>query len=123
MMAIVTYADKEVEEKLNGVLALWWLEDGHIQRTYETSSWKGALMVVNAIGHLAEAAWHHPDLGVSYGSVTVKLMTHSARGITDMDFELAEKIEQFVHWQPAGEAGSLTGTPQSDRHRYIKYND
>ena len=36
-------------------------------------------MVVNAIGHLAELAWHHPDLVVSYAFVEVKLMTHAAK--------------------------------------------
>ena len=39
-------------------------------------------MVVNTVGHLAEAAWHHPDLNVSYAFVTVKLMNHAAKGVT-----------------------------------------
>ena len=46
-------------------------------------------MLVNAIGYLAEAAWHHPDLAVTWGKVWVKLKTHSAGGITDKDFALA----------------------------------
>ena len=39
-----------------------------IRRTYRTTSWKGTLMVINTVGHLAEAAWHHPDLTASYAS-------------------------------------------------------
>jgi 4a-hydroxytetrahydrobiopterin dehydratase len=62
-------------------------------------------MVVNAVGHLAEAAWHHPDITASYAWVEVRLMTHSAKGITDKDFELAKKIEDVVHWQPAAREG------------------
>jgi hypothetical protein len=43
--------------------------------------------------HLAEAARHHPKLAVSYDRVTVKLSTQSTKGITDLDFVLAAKIE------------------------------
>jgi 4a-hydroxytetrahydrobiopterin dehydratase len=80
-------------------------------------------MVVNTVGHLAEAAWHHPDLTVSYAFVIVKLCTHDAKGITDKDFELAAKVEQVIAWQPALEEGALTGTPNDDvRFKYLKYD-
>ena len=58
-----TYGDKEAEERLKQELPLWYLEDGWIRRKYKTSGWKGTLMVVNTVGHLAEAAFHHPDRG------------------------------------------------------------
>ena len=48
-------------------------------------------MVVTTVGHLAEKAWHHPDLAVSYAFVIVKLVTHSVKGITEKDFMLAKK--------------------------------
>ena len=73
---------------------------GWIRRTYKTNSWKGTLMVINTIGHLAEAAWHHPDLTASYAWVEVRLSTHSAKGITDKDLQLAKKIEDVIQWQP-----------------------
>ncbi len=79
-------------------------------------------MVINAVGHLAEAAWHHPDLTASYAFVIVKLTTHSHKGITDMDFTLAKKIEEFVQWQPGQEDSPLEGTPSDQRFRYIKYD-
>jgi 4a-hydroxytetrahydrobiopterin dehydratase len=67
-------------------------------------------MLVNAIGYLAEAAFHHPDLSVTWARVVVKLTTHSAGGITDKDFALARRIEEVVMWRPAPE-GALAGTP------------
>ena len=79
-------------------------------------------MVVNTVGHLAEAAWHHPDLTVSYAFVTVKLQNHAAKGITNKDFELAHKIEEVIMWQPGKEEGALTGTPDDPRFKYIKYD-
>ena len=116
------YSSAEIAARLQQDLPTWAHGDGHLCRTYQTSGWKGTLMVVNAIGHLAEAAWHHPDLEVSYPSVTVKLMTHSAKGITNKDFELAQKIEEVVMWRPAKQPGSaLEGTPEDARYAYLKY--
>lgn len=118
------YSEEEVKVRLAKELPHWYLEDGWIRRKFKTGSWKGTLMVVNTVGHLAEAAWHHPDLTVSYAFVIVKLCTHSAKGITDKDFELAGKIEEVIQWQPAKAGGALEGTPNEDqRFKYIKYDD
>ena len=118
-----TYSDEEVEARLKDELPHWYLEEGWIRRKYKTSGWKGTLMVVNTVGHLAEAAFHHPDLTVSYAFVIVKLMNHAAKGITNKDFDLAKKIEQVVMWQPGKEDGSaLEGTPEDPRFKYIKYD-
>ncbi|OYD82120.1 MULTISPECIES: 4a-hydroxytetrahydrobiopterin dehydratase [Azospirillum] len=118
-----TYSDAEIAERLQQILPRWRFEDGWIRRKYKTNSWKGTLMVINAVGHLAEAAWHHPDLTASYAWVEVRLKTHSAKGITDKDFELARKIEEVVQWQPARDGGALEGTPRDDpRFAYIKYD-
>jgi 4a-hydroxytetrahydrobiopterin dehydratase len=115
------YSDAEIEQRLHAALPHWKLERGWLRRTYRTHSWKGTLMVVNAVGHLAEAAWHHPDMTLSYAWVEVRLMTHTAKGITDKDFELAARIEDVVQWRPVG--GALEGTPQGDaRFAYIKYD-
>jgi 4a-hydroxytetrahydrobiopterin dehydratase len=117
------YSDDEIQQRLAGTLQHWYMEDGWLRRKYKTEGWKGTLMVVNTVGHLAEAAWHHPDLTVSYAFVVVKLMTHSAKGITDKDFALATKIEEVIQWQPGREGGALEGTPADDqRFRYIKYD-
>ena len=118
-----TYTVDEVTARLAEELPKWFFEDGWIRRKYKTSGWKGTLMVVNTVGHLAEAAWHHPDLNVSYAFVTVKLMNHAAKGITDKDFALAGKIEEVVMWRPATEPGGvLEGTPDDPRFKYLKYD-
>ena len=118
-----TYTEDEIEARLQAELPHWYLEDGWIRRQYKTNSWKGTLMVINTVGHLAEAAWHHPDLTASYAWVEVRLMNHAAKGVTDKDFALARKIEEVVCWQPGLEGGALEGTPQDDlRFAYIKYD-
>lgn len=111
-----TYTEAEIEGKLKD-LPGWWVEGGWIRRTYKTDGWPTTLMVVNAIGYLAEAAYHHPDLTVTWGKLTVKLQNHAAGGITDKDFELARKIEDLALWRPQG--GSLEGTP----NKFVRSGD
>ncbi len=117
-----TYSEAEVRQRLQRSLPQWQMEGGCIVRTYRTEGWKGALMVANAIGHLAEAAWHHPELQVSYASVGVRLMSHDVGGITDRDLELAARIEALVLWRPPPD-GALSGTPDDPRYRYLRYDD
>lgn len=117
------YTPEEIQERLQAELPAWYFEDGWIRRKYRTSGWKATLMVVNTVGHLAEAAWHHPDLTVSYAFVIVKLVNHAAKGVTDRDFELARKIEEVVLWRPGAQEGSaLEGTPDDPRFKYIRYD-
>jgi 4a-hydroxytetrahydrobiopterin dehydratase len=88
----------------------WKLEDGWLRRKFSTDGWPTTLMLVNAIGFLSEAAWHHPDLEVTWGKLWVKLKTHASGGITERDFALAHEIEKLALWRP--EAGAhLEGTP------------
>jgi 4a-hydroxytetrahydrobiopterin dehydratase len=111
-----TYTEAEIEGKLKE-LPGWWVENGWIRRLYKTDGWPTTLMLVNAIGYVAEAANHHPDLSVTWAKVTVKLQNHAAGGITDKDFELARKIEDVALWRPQG--GALEGTP----NKFVRSGD
>ena len=110
------YTEEEVRARIEqSGLDGWYLEDGWLRRKYNTDGWPTTLMVVNAVGFLCEAAWHHADLAVTWGKVWVKLKTHSAGGITDKDFAVAQKIEQDVLWRPHA-GGPLQGTPNKFVH-------
>jgi 4a-hydroxytetrahydrobiopterin dehydratase len=112
-----TYDEAQITDRLRE-LPGWYLEDGCIRRVYKTDGWPTTLMLVNAIGYLSEAAYHHPDLSVTWGRLTVKLGTHSAGGITDKDFALARQIEDVVLWRPAA-GGALEGTP----NKFVRSGD
>ena len=114
------YTTEEIDARLKDELPNWTYEKGWIRRKYKTSGWKATLMLVNTVGHLAEAAWHHPDMTVSYAFVTVKLVNHAAKGVTDKDFELAKKIEEVIQWQPLVEHHDDIGTEAAlDCHRLL----
>jgi 4a-hydroxytetrahydrobiopterin dehydratase len=110
--------DTRVHERLARELPEWTLDDGCLQRRFTTHGWRTGMLVANGISHLAEVTWHHPDLLVSWGSVTVRLRTHSEDAITDKDFELATLIEQTVAWQPGPES-ALEGAPAEGEWQYL----
>jgi 4a-hydroxytetrahydrobiopterin dehydratase len=112
-----TYDATQIAEHLKA-LPGWYYEDAWIRRVYKTDGWPTTLMLVNAIGYCAEAAYHHPDLSVTWGRVTVKLSTHSAGGITDKDFSLARRIEDVALWRPAA-GDALEGTP----NKFVRSGD
>ena len=107
------YTPEEITTRLAASLRDWTLADGHIRRKYKTANWPETLMLINAVGFLAETAWHHPELRASYGWAEFSLMTHSAGGVTDKDFELARKIEDMARWRPGSEGGALAGKPKA----------
>ena len=86
----------------------WAEHGGAIERTYHTDGWPTTIMLVNLVAFQAEAADHHPELLVGWNTLTVRLNTHSAGGITQKDIELARHLESSALWRPEG--GALTGT-------------
>lgn len=89
---------EEARHLLETKLRRWEIQGDQLYRRYETANWRVTLMTANAIGFLAEAAYHHPRLVLNYRSVDVFLTTHDAGGLTQKDFELAQKIEETVNW-------------------------
>lgn len=120
MSADAILTPEQIRKELEANLPNWSLRDGAIHREFETAGWKATLMAVNAIGHLAEIAWHHPDLSVSFARVGIALSTHDAGGITGKDIALAKKIDEFLGWRPADEDSPLEGIPDDERFAYLR---
>lgn len=91
-------------------LSAWTCDDDRLHRSYATAGWPQTMLAVNAIGLLAEAAWHHPDLELGYGSLVVHLTSHDAGGVTERDLAMARAIEDAVMWTPAAPLGD--GAPE-----------
>jgi 4a-hydroxytetrahydrobiopterin dehydratase len=71
----------------------WALVNGEITRTVQLRDFTSALVYVGAVGLLAEAAGHHPDITITYNRVKLALVTHDAGGLTEKDFALAAQID------------------------------
>jgi 4a-hydroxytetrahydrobiopterin dehydratase len=71
----------------------WDRRGDELVKVVRRGGFAGALAFVNAVGDLAEAADHHPDIDIRWDTVTLRLTTHSAGGITQRDLDLAAAID------------------------------
>ena len=71
----------------------WKREGSEISRQYKFSDFVAAMVFVNFVAGEAEKMDHHPDILIQYSKVKLTLSTHSAGGLTDNDFALAQKID------------------------------
>lgn len=86
--------DAEVDAALSPTP--WKREGNEIVRVVKNDDFAGALAFVNAVGRLAEEADHHPDIDIRWDTVTLRLSTHSAGGITETDLALAQAIDELA---------------------------
>ena len=85
-------SDAEVEEKLTG-LEGWQRSGAAIEKSFKRGDFVGAVEFVSSLVAPAEEMNHHPDVSISWETVTVSISTHSEGGLTAADFELATKID------------------------------
>lgn len=80
---------KELIAGLNG----WRFESDQIITNRKFPNFAAALAFVNEVGALAEDADHHPDITFGWGYADIALTTHDRGGVTDVDLDLATKID------------------------------
>jgi 4a-hydroxytetrahydrobiopterin dehydratase len=85
-------SDAEVEERLAGLVG-WERHGDAIAKEFDRGDFVGSVRFVDSLVGPAEEMNHHPDLEISWATVTVTLSSHSEGGLTAADFELAEKID------------------------------
>jgi 4a-hydroxytetrahydrobiopterin dehydratase len=84
--------DEEIEAQLPDG---WNREDDEIVRTFEFDSYLDGLGFLSGAGGLAEEAWHHPEMTITWGEVEVRLTTHDEGGITEKDIDLADRLNEI----------------------------
>ena len=84
--------EEEVERRL-AELPEWGRAGEAITREFECGDFAGSVEFVNRLTPVAEEMNHHPDLAISWSTVTVTISTHSEGGLTAADFELARRID------------------------------
>ena len=87
--------DDQVRSELS-TLAAWAREGDALTRTFKFARFADGIAFVQRVAVAADAADHHPDIDIRYSKVTLRLSTHSEGGLTDLDFEIAEKIDTLV---------------------------
>jgi 4a-hydroxytetrahydrobiopterin dehydratase len=88
--------EKQRARELLGQLSSGWglNQAGHLERTYPFKDFAQALEFANAVGRIAEAEGHHPDLHIAWGTCRVEVWTHKIQRLTESDFYLAAKADR-----------------------------
>lgn len=94
MPAAKKLSDAEVIERLGQVKG-WKLKDGKLHRSFECKDFVTAFGNMTRVALVAEAMNHHPEWFNVWNKVAIDLNTHSVKGISNLDFELAAKIDEI----------------------------
>lgn len=86
----------EVADGLGGLAAGWSGAGDALVRTVEFSSFLTAVRFIGELAPVAERLDHHPDLRLSWRTVELSLSTHSAGGLTALDFTLAGELDAII---------------------------
>jgi 4a-hydroxytetrahydrobiopterin dehydratase len=92
---VALLSDAEIEERLAD-LSGWKRSGEAIEKSFERGDFVGSVKFAQSLVAPAEEMGHHPDLEISWDTVTVTISTHSEGGLTAADFELAGKIDALA---------------------------
>ena len=85
----------EEEIKLNlGKLSGWKIEEGKLHKLFKFKNFNQAFSFMTGIAMVCEKMNHHPEWSNVYGNVDVFLVTHRVAGLTELDFQLAQKMDK-----------------------------
>ena len=74
-----------------------WSGDGDgLHRTVELPTFRDAVAGIVAIADVAEEMDHHPDVDLRWRTLHLSLVSHSAGGVTELDLELARRIDALL---------------------------
>jgi len=79
-----------------GKLDGWEVRDGALQKSFQCGDFSGSMDFLNRVADAANAADHHPDVMISWDTVTLRWVTHSQGGITDSDVGMARKSDELA---------------------------
>ncbi|HYJ68248.1 MAG TPA: 4a-hydroxytetrahydrobiopterin dehydratase [Nocardioidaceae bacterium] len=74
----------------------WEVRDGALVRSVQAPTYAAGIRLVNAVASAAEKVGHHPDIAIRWTTVTFRLWTHVAGGITKHDAALATTVDDLI---------------------------
>lgn len=93
---MTTLTNQQILEQLKS-LNNWIYVNNSISKEFVFKDFIGAISFVNSVALEAEKMDHHPDILIyGWNKVKINLSTHSAGGVTEKDFQLAQKIEERI---------------------------
>ncbi|MGB5818337.1 MAG: 4a-hydroxytetrahydrobiopterin dehydratase [Saonia sp.] len=90
------FTEIEIKKHLEAING-WEYTDDAIQKSFKFNNFRDTFAIMTRIAFECEAQNHHPEWSNVYNSLTIRLNTHDADGITQNDFDLAKIIEEIVN--------------------------
>ena len=96
-MEVKKLLDEEIKSKLTKLLN-WKIKNGKLHKLFKFKTFNQAFSFMTGTAMVCEKMNHHPEWSNVYGNVDVELITHKVAGLTELDFELAEKMDKIA-WE------------------------
>ena len=94
-MEVKKLTDEEIKGKFPK-LTNWKIENSKLHKLFKFKNFNQAMSFMVGVGMVCEKMNHHPEWSNVYGNVDVELITHKVAGLTELDFELAEKMDKIA---------------------------
>ena len=85
--------DDQIDAAIRDHLPEWKVNDNALVRSVKKDSFLDGIRLVATVAQLAESMNHHPDIDIRYTTITFRVSSHEAGGITDDDLVLARHID------------------------------
>jgi 4a-hydroxytetrahydrobiopterin dehydratase len=87
----------QIEQRLSGLNAWRWdTAEGCIMKSWTFDSFRNLMTCLMQMAELAEQLDHHPHITTCYTQLDIRLSTHDAQGLTDLDFQLAQMMDRLI---------------------------
>ncbi len=94
-MEMEKLTDEEIKTRITKLLN-WKFEKGKLQKLFKFKNFNQAICFMIGTAMVCEKINHHPEWSNVYGNVNVELVTHRVAGLTELDFELAQKMDKLA---------------------------
>jgi 4a-hydroxytetrahydrobiopterin dehydratase len=94
MPNIIRLTDSEIQNRMSS-LPDWQFRDGALERKLQFGNFVNAFGFMASVALVAERMNHHPEWSNVYDTVTIRLTTHDAGGVSERDFALATEISSL----------------------------
>lgn len=95
-MALHAYNDEEIQQALATVKDWKVNSNGELEKQFRFGNFVQAMAFLNKVATVAEEMQHHPDMWINYNRVTLMLITHDVKGVSENDFKLAQRADELA---------------------------
>lgn len=88
---------EEIKERASKLENWQVIDNHHLLGTFYFNDLAGAMHLGVKVGHLAEEMQHDPEMIIEAGKVELTIFTHDVGGLTDLDFEFAQRVEDILN--------------------------